>query len=221
MIRVNAKTKAIEIELTKTGKNIQRAMELSIDRTLDEIKDSVWSQLPKFFDRPTPYTLNSLQVTKTQGHNMRGSVWFKWPVRMLQHYLVPQVVGGERKMKGFERALGSYYYPSRHAKLDQYGNVTQGRIWQALSAMSRAEYTSGYAANRTERSARRLKNPKQFFLLKQRRGSLPPGIYEQIRKGKDTRIVPFMIEHRGPRYRRRLQYFIEGFDRFVHSIECS
>jgi hypothetical protein len=73
MIRVNAKTKAIEIELTKTGKNIQRAMELSIDRTLDEIKDSVWSQLPKFFDRPTPYTLNSLQVTKTQGHNMRGS----------------------------------------------------------------------------------------------------------------------------------------------------
>ena len=96
--------------LTASPQLANRAAELALDATAKAIRDEVKTTMPRVFDRPTPYTLNSLQVTPTHNHNMTAMVWFKDPDRMGQHYLVPQVDGGPRKLKGFERGLGNQEY---------------------------------------------------------------------------------------------------------------
>jgi hypothetical protein len=120
--------------------------------------------ISRVFQDPAPYTKNSLKVTKTRNHNMQASVWFKEPDRMGDHYLLPQVEGGERKEKGFERALShTKFIPSDHLPLDRYGNVAPGLIRQILSVLGRAELAQGYQterfqANRTRKIA--IRNPK-------------------------------------------------------------
>lgn len=173
--------------LAKMPKEARRAAEQALDRTALDIKVAVVEEMRKVFDRPTRYTLNSLYVTKTRNHNMVASVWFKEPPRMKDHYLVPQVEGTERKLKGFERAIfGKKYIPGRGVKLNQYGNVTGGQIRQILSVLGMAERTLGYSANITSRSAKRNKKPRDYVVLPSGspRGKLPPGIYQRVIRGK-------------------------------------
>jgi len=161
-----------------------RALEIAIDKTAMEIKDAVRQAIPQVFDRPTPYTLNSLRVEKTRNHNMKAAVWFIEPKRMADHYLIPQVEGGTRKLKGFERALGANsFIPSKHAKLDRYGNLPYGVIVQMLSVLGRAEYVAGYQANITARSKKRNSKPRDYVALPMGAGKLPPGIYQRVQTG--------------------------------------
>ncbi len=183
-----------------------RALEVSLDRTAFAIRKAIRQEMPQVFDRPTPYTLNSLRVTPTKNHNMRAEVWFKEPDRMTQHYLVPQVHGGPRKLKGFERALGGRaFLPARRGfKLDRYGNLPYGWIVQILSVLQRAEYVAGYMANLTERSAKRNRRPRDYVWLKERHGKLPPGIYERFQTGvgfgaKTKKHLPFGVWQKGRR----------------------
>jgi hypothetical protein len=175
---------------------VMRAAEISLDKTADAIRDAERAELPKVFDRPTPYTLNSLKVTKTQGHNMTACVWFKEPDRMIEHYLVPQVFGGPRRQKGFERAFGGYFVPSKAESLDRYGNMPYGRIVQILSVLGRAEYKAGYSANVTARSRKRNRKPRDYVLLTNQHGKLPAGIYQRFQTGagfgaKTKKTLPF------------------------------
>ena len=181
-----------------------RAAEKAIDKTAFAVRAEVRAEMPKVFDRPTPYTLNSLRVETTRSHNMEAKVWFKEPDRMVQHYLVPQVEGGQRKLKGFERALDQTpFVPARVGpKLDRYGNLPYGRIVQILSVLGRAEYVAGYAANITGRSKKRNRKPRDYVQLKQRHGKLPPGIYERFQTSvgfgaKTKKSLPFGEHQRG------------------------
>jgi hypothetical protein len=162
---------------------VRRAAETALDNTAFEIRKVLREDMKRVFDRPTPYTLNSLQVIKTRNHNMRATVWFKKPERMGRHYLEYQVKGGGRRQKGFERALGRYFIPARDERRDRYGNLTSGLIRQILSVLGRAESAAGYTANISERSARTNKKQRDYVYLRRRRGSLPPGIYRRVKKG--------------------------------------
>lgn len=163
-----------------------RALETAIDKTAREIKDAIKQALPQVFDRPNPYTMNSLRIQPTKNHNMQASVLFKEPGRMTNHYLVPQVLGMNptRRLKGFEWVLGGKpYIPGRNAQLDQYGNISNGKIRQILSVLGKAEHIAGYAANMTARSQGRNKKPRDYVWLPNGRGKLPPGIYERFTIG--------------------------------------
>lgn len=187
MLEVKIDDKEVRTLMKAFPKRANRAAERTLDKMVDEIKDSVWSQLPKFFDRPTPYTLNSLKVTKTQRHNMVAYVWFKKPPRMRQHYLVSQVEGGGRSFKGLELAMGNKFFApakpgnitGRGPQLDKYGNITGGQIRQIMSVLKVAERSAGYSANITARSAKRNRKPRDYVLLRTRHGKLPPGIYQR------------------------------------------
>jgi len=232
MLSIKINQKALNGMADKMSKRVTRSLEKAIDNTARAIKAEVKKQIPVVFDRPTPYTINSLQVTLTQNHNMKASVWFKDPDRMMDHYLAPQVEGGPRKMKGFERALGAYFEPSKYAKLDRYGNMPYAQIVQILSVLGRAEYKSGYAANVTARSRKRNRRPRDYVQLKTQHGSLPPGIYQRVREGaaisgkaakslpfgewqrgskgsivRATGLRPVLIQISKPSYRARLPFF--------------
>ena len=198
MISITIDDKAVKAMLKALPKQASRAAEQALDFTALRIGYEIYTQMLRVFDRPNMYTLNSLKVTKTKGHNMQASVWFKDPERMGQHYLVPQVDGGRRKLKGFERALGNdEYVPGVGAKLDQYGNISPGQIKQILSVLGKAQTSAGYDANLTAKSAKTNKRSRDYVVIKPgNRGHLNPGVYQRYQTGvgfgaKTKRTMPF------------------------------
>lgn len=162
-------------------KRASRAAEMALDATAQAIRDEIKATMPKVFDRPTPYTLNSLQITPTHRHNMKASVWFKEPKRMGQHYLVPQVEGGRRELKGFERALGTaQHVPGKAAKLDRYGNIKGKDIVQILSVLGKLDRYQGDNTNITEGSRRKNNKERDYFIITKRRGKVYPGVYQRV-----------------------------------------
>lgn len=187
MIKATVNDKQVRKLLASLDRHAIRAAEHSLDQTAWAIYRELKATLPRVFKDPAPYTKNSLKVTKTKNHNMRASVWFKEPDRMGEHYLLPQVEGGERKEKGFERALNhTKFIPSDHLPLDRHGNVAPSLIRQILSVLGRAELARGYQANRTKKSAIRNPKDRDFVWLPKGAGGgkLPPGIYRRVIRGE-------------------------------------
>ncbi len=203
-MKIGVDDKQVQAMLRRLPKQASRAAEQALDFTAVRIADAVRTQMLRGFDQPTQYTLNSLKVTPTKGHNMQASVWFKEPDRMGDHYLVPQVEGGRRKLKGFERALGKdEYIPGVGAKMDGHGNVSSSQIRQILSVLGKAEASAGYDANLTARSAKRNKKSRDYVVIKPgSRGRLAPGVYQRYQTGvgfgaKTKRALPFGEWQRG------------------------
>lgn len=183
MIRAIVHDDGVELAIRAIVTETTRATETALDKTAYDIRDSIRAEMKHVFDKPVRYTLNSLKVRPTQNHNMRAFVWFKEPDRMGQHYLVPQVEGGQRKYKGFERALdNTKMVPGRGARMTKAGNISPGQIRQVLSVLGRAEMTAGYSANMTARSSVRNKSQRDYVYLPRgsARGKLPPGVYERV-----------------------------------------
>lgn len=181
--------------------------------TAERVRDAERTEIRRVFDRPSPFTLNSLYLRGATPRRLEARVWFK-DLRNRQHYLVPQVHGGERELKRFERHLRSsgilrsdqFVVPGSRAALDAYGNINRGQLVQALSAL-RALPEAGYLANRSARSAARRRKSKrgltQYFA-----GSPHPGMPEGIwQRAGLTGIRPIFIFVSNVQYRRRFDFY--------------
>jgi hypothetical protein len=129
------------------------------------------------FDRPTPFTLNSLQMTPAIApKTAEVQIWFKDPpnLGLHGHYLLPQVEGGPRPMKPFEMGMGfgRFIIPSKFAQLDQYGNLGRGQITKLMSAAGGFNEI-GFTMNARGKS-------KQYFVLRKGNWKLPAGIYQRV-----------------------------------------
>ncbi len=173
MIRIDVTTNAAQVarELDATAKRIQRATVIGLTRTAVQVKAAIRAELPKVFDRPTPWTLNSLFVApaKFAQEVPEARVWIKDDTGgkgiAPTQYLLPEIEGGPRNWKRSERALqragflgaDEQIVPAAGATLDAWGNVQRGLIVQLLSYFA-AFGEQGYRANATDRSrARRAK----------------------------------------------------------------
>jgi hypothetical protein len=182
-IKLNGQ-KEVEAMLAAFPKQAGRVVETAIDHTAREIWVGVKEEMRKVFVAPTAWTMRSPAYEKTRNHNMMARVFYTEPERMADHYLTPQVEGGPRKFKGFERALGdTMMVPGKGVKLDRYGNVSAGLIRQVLSVLGKAEMTAGYTANKTARSAKKNKKERDYVFLPQRHGRLYPGVYQRYQTG--------------------------------------
>jgi len=162
----------------------KRALEQALDQTARDIKKAEVEEMKRVFHRPTRFTLNSLKMTATHNHNMEARVWFKDLERMRQHYIVPQVVGGPRKFKGFEHAFGkTMFVPGQKARMTKAGNISPGQILQILSVLGKAERMAGTQRNMTARSAKRNKKQRDYVYLPKGNGRLYPGVYQRFAKG--------------------------------------
>lgn len=166
----------------------RKALKQAINKTAAvDCKGAVYDEMQRVFDRPTRYTLNSLQSSSSKGNELTAHVWFKDPDRMRKHYLLPQVEGGPRRLKGFERALDDkMFIPGRGARMDKHGNVSAGQIRQLLSVLGRAERYAGYTANLSPRSPRRNTKARDYMYLPKGLGKMLPGVYQRVAKGRKT-----------------------------------
>jgi hypothetical protein len=158
-------------------KHIPFAVAMALTKTAQLGQRGVVDVMRSRFDRPTPYSLNSLRVVpaKKSDSQPTARVYFKddsFKGTPASKYLSPEVHGGPRSQKRFERALiarglmkgGKFAVPAAGAQLDQYGNARRSQIVQILSAL-RAFGEQGYVANRTgSRRSQRKGAAAQYFV---------------------------------------------------------
>jgi hypothetical protein len=170
-----------------------------------DVKKDIVDEMQKVFDRPTPYTLNSV-YTRLNSTDMSVDIGLKeWGGKgtAAAEYLKPQVFGGSRPMKRSERYLGSYYVPGKGARLNQYGNMSGAQITQILSALKLFPEV-GYMANVTALSRRRNKRIRNFFIIRNPGSNLHPGVYEKMANGSIKCVLIFIGS---PSYSIRLKWF--------------
>lgn len=193
------------------------AIAKAVTSTAQIAKKALQAEMPRVFDRPTPYTLNSLYLKPATKANPTAVVGLKDDAGKgtpAAKYLLPQIEGGGRTLKRFEKALqatgqmprNTYAMPGDGAKLDAYGNMNRGQLTQILSALKSAEIKAGFQANRTERSRKRRKNQPQFFSAP-KDSHLHPGVYQRFSFGFGSAIKPVLIfTHASTDYSRRYRF---------------
>jgi len=186
------------------------AQALALTRTAQSVKAAERAAMQTAFDRPTPFTLNSLRLQSATRPRPEARVWFKDPPRLTErdHYLLPQVHGGQRRQKRFEGTLqragllskGKALVPASAAPLDAYGNVTRS-IYARILADLRA---SPVGANK--------RRGGRYFYGRPGNGRLPRGIWKRFPADAfgnrfSAAIEPVFIETRMPTYRTRFAFF--------------
>lgn len=199
------------------------ATALALTRTAKFAERKIKEEIPRVFDRPTPFTRRATFVQPATKRQLYAMVFIREqekgrvaPIR----YLQPQIYGGTRGRKSFEKRLieagkmppNHYAVTAVAADLDRYGNMKGGQITKMLSDLQ-AQFDE--TQNTTARSARRrLRSTRRratFYFStwppSPKTQHLRPGIYLRSHFGFGTAIKPVLIFVRRVRYGRRLRFF--------------
>lgn len=188
----------------------------ALTRTAFAVAQAEQQEMRRVFDRPTPFTLRSLKVETATARDLTAVVYFKQTrATSDQHYLEPQVAGGQRPFKRFEQRLqrigvlprGMYAVPGSGARVDKYGNMSSGQLVQILSQL-RAFSEAGFDAHPTasKRSRRSVKRAGVYFAGRPGGGRLPLGVWQK----KGNKIVPVLVFVNAPQYRARFAFYDIG-----------
>ena len=184
----------------------------TINRLARQAVADLRAEMEKVFDRPTPWALNAFYarlgtkkkpIAEIRTREFAGKGTPAWK------YLTPEVFGGARRMKRFERALSAKFQtgmtvPGSGASLDQYGNISEADINRILSALG-AFAENGYLANRARKPrGARARRQQTFFLAHTRKDGTPLGIYKVVSAGHVEPVLIF--PRRAPSYRIRFRY---------------
>jgi len=182
----------------------------ALTKTAEEIKEEEISVMARVFDRPTRFTLNALFVRPATKRDLCAEVAFKDGFGSVPawRYLGPEVAGGPRSKKGFERALeragllrpDEFCVPARGLKLDSFGNVPGSLITQVLSGLSASPDP---LQNTTPRSRKRNTRAGSYFVLRDVKGA-PNGIYQRTGGRQATALFIFTG---APIYRKRFPFY--------------
>ncbi len=156
--------------LGNLAKQVPYATSRAINATAKLVQKRTYEQMRSSFDRPTPYALRSLYLTRSDKSNLTSIVGLRQDApgkgMAWSDSLSHQFTGGARRWRRFESALSrigvlpfgmAAVPPKRNSwaiTLDQYGNVPRGLIVVLLSYF-KAFGEQGYKANATDRSRRR------------------------------------------------------------------
>ncbi len=210
-------------QLKGSAKQARFAVALGLTRTAVAVKDAELAELKRSIDRPTPYTLKSLYLTKATPAKLEAKVWLKDDLAgsgtPATKYLLPQIEGGARSVKRFEKALqlaghmpaGYQCVPARGAILDSYGNPSRGQIIQILSQL-RITLTAGYTRNMSFDARKQIAAQRRaggrYFVIKTSKGGKSPGVYQREFMGRNVTAV--YLFKRATSYRQRFDFWGVG-----------
>lgn len=228
MIKITIDTKALAAGLQAAQRKVDRCAAIALTKTAQHAQKAVIAEMPRVFDRPTPYALRGTRVKPAnyKTGRLEASVEFKTDVSKgtpAEKYLQAEVFGGSRRLKRFEIALqrigvlpsGMFIVPGQAMRLDAFGGIPARAIVQVLSYLQ-AFGEQGYSANMT--SGKRAKLAKgtrrkygyELVVIRpgrkpQRGGKqLAPGIWQRTYTGFGSSLQPLMMFVRAPTYRVRL-----------------
>lgn len=180
-----------------------------LNRIADKIKEAEVREIVDVFDRPTPYTQQrAIRVQYSSKADLTAVVMVSQDMDKgipPSKYLAPQISGGTRPLKRFERALqavgalpaGWRAVPGAAAKIDAFGNMDRGQIQQILSffkAFPEAGYKANMTDKRRQRLARGTKTKLGFSYFVGRPGDrLPLGVWQRVQFARGSAIRPILI----------------------------
>ena len=223
---IKANFPEVRVALDRIGKQARFATAVALTRTAQDVKADLRREMQRTFDRPTPYTLNSLFLSPATKARLEARVFFKDDFGTRPHYLLPQIEGGERPLKRFEQLLlqrgvlyrGERAVPGQGAKLDSYGNMSRGQIVQIISQLG-AFNLAGASQNATNSKRSRAKRAKVRYFYARKGESrvgagswkhgdktqhLASGIYAKTAGGD---ITPVLIFVGGAKYTPRFKFY--------------
>ena len=226
-MRINVQTNFAEYgeRVKQLGRQVQFATAVALTRTAtQDVRPTLKAEMARVFDRPVPYTLDSMFVKGATKTSLEAKVWLKdnpfGKGTPADRYLAPQIFGGERRQKGMERALqaarlmlpNQFAVPAAGAQLDANGNVKRSQIVQILSQL-RAQLGAGYESRGSNSAASRRAVARQgqtYFAIPVATRGLHPGVYLKKRFAHGTAIRPVFLFVSSVRYRPLLRFFEVG-----------
>jgi hypothetical protein len=208
--------------LARAGeKQVRFATRVALTKTAKKAEAAEVREMRDVFKSPTPFTLSSVFVQPATSTRLEATVKLKdasMKAVPASKYLAPQIDGGQRGLKRFEKALtgigvmpvGYRAVPGQGARIDSYGNMSRGQIVQIL-AFFRAFPEMGYKANMTDKSKARLargsKRAQGFAYFVGTPGDrLPLGVYQRVSFARGTAIKPVLLFVRSAVYQSRFDF---------------
>lgn len=217
-ISIRTEFEAAALLMGDLRRQLPFATALALTRTVQDTRRDLRAAMQAAFDRPKPWTLNSLYIETANKTKLEANVHFKdrWETGSkgsqgapAGRYLRPQILGGTRVAKAHERALaragvvpsGYYLVPTWSADRDAYGNMATGQIVKMLSAL-RANRDVGVTSNlNAAGKSRGTRRAETYFAIVPGRpqgrggrgGGLPPGIYKAKGSGDAREIRPIAL----------------------------
>lgn len=231
MIAVDVSGDAEIIKALKPFIGIDKAATTAAAKSLtfsaQDTQDYLRSEMEKIFDRPTRFTLNSLRIKSATRNNLQAAVYFKDISGRAQHYLVPQVEGGERPQKGLEQRLKrarpaglgphEFLVPTKYAQFDGYGNVKRAQIIRISSQLKILDTEGGFNASPTKSRRSRRKRARYQYFWSPGRGEfngrqihLERGIWERIITGFGVGVRPVFLAVEEVKYKQRFDFYGDG-----------
>jgi hypothetical protein len=181
--------------IDKTQRQIKFATAKALTRTAVRIQEAETRAIEKSFDRPISFTKRAIGIAPATTANLEARVFVK---DRQAKYLEPQIMGGSRGIKTFERRFnskggsGGYWVPGPGVKLNASGNIPLNTIKQIALQLQLAGAKSGLF--QTVFIGRPKNQPNKPF-----------AIWAKDKKGK---LVPMLIRlDKSPTYRRRFDFY--------------
>ena len=232
MITVDSNINEVRAALAGISEELPRMMRNAINDTAFKVREAEQAELRRALDRPTPWTIRTIYVTKATkerlsavvgptDHFTRGG--FSYNQTPWERVIAHHVYGGPRQHKAFERRLhaagilpaGWFAVPGPGARLNQYGNISPGEIVQILTWVNAMGMYAGDNTNRRDRQTRRRnamdRRGEGYFAAIPGRPltrHLHPGIYK--RYSRQRSIAPVMLFVSSVNYRQRVEWFEVG-----------
>ena len=206
---------AIEVrELVRVQFPLATAKALTF--TVQKAQKRIREEMPRVFEGgATPYTLNSTRIVPATPEKLSALLAVKDAATnngtRPEDYLFPQVYGGPRNEKRFERAMrfagllqgNERAVLGQEAPVDAFGNLKRGEIQRILTA-TRSAFDKYQRKSASPRSRKNAKKAPYFAARIGKRW----GVWK--RDGADARPILIFVSKR-PSYRPRLDF--EGITR--------
>lgn len=197
---------------------------VSLTRSIKAAQAAIKDEMQRSFDRPTSYALNGTFVKAATKQNLEAKLWVKdnpsGRGTPADRFLLPQIYGGIRGLKGMERLLqrsnlmqaGWFAVPAAGAQLDGNGNVKRSQIVQILSQLKlqRGAGFESRASGSTRSNRAVARQGVTYFALPRKNRGLAPGIYLKRRFAHGTAVRPVFTFVQSLTYRPRLRFFEVG-----------
>lgn len=216
--------------------NFWKRVAIALNKTAAQARSEVSVEIPRVFDRPTPYTMSATRIIGANTQNQRAEVTLKNAnpgASISQHkYLGAEIAGGTRRDKRSELRLraagllpnGWQTAPGPAAKLDVYGNLNRSDVMQILSYLQTFGGRSAKLNLSAEKRAKRAKGTRRksgYELFVSMPGEhwpsgrpRTPGVWRRTFLAAGTAVDLLLTYIRPPAYKPRLQ-FQETVDRVV------
>lgn len=169
------------------------ALSRALNDTATAVRTAEVEKMKAVFDRPTPYTLGAFQIRPSSKANLVAIVEQKEQAGK-RDYLKREAEGGPRRSTALEKLLSTKLatsaiitaiLPADNARLDQYGNWSNGQRNEVLAAINAMRDST---SNRSAASTKRKRNPSKFFVPT---SGLPAAVYERTGSGQLKVILAF------------------------------